>query len=109
MTTHPHPEPSEEASSLPPYIYGHETSGMEKVWTEASVRTLKAERDEALTKLHALQALSYAGSLMATTMFNLAQKPGYVLTEADCKLLKSMQVKWDAAREALRAAVEARP
>lgn len=30
---------------LPPYIYGGETSEYEKVWTEASVRTLVSERD----------------------------------------------------------------
>jgi hypothetical protein len=51
ITTQPHPEPSEEASSLPPYIYGREAGPNEKVWTEASVRALKAERDEAKRQL----------------------------------------------------------
>jgi hypothetical protein len=42
----PHPEPSEEASSLPSYIYGREAGPNEKVWTEASMNAMRAERDK---------------------------------------------------------------
>lgn len=47
-----------------------------------------------------------AGGLMANTMFNLAQQT-HKFGDYHCKLFKSMRVRWDAAREALRSAMAA--
>ncbi len=52
-----------------------------------------------------LEELIHRGALMANTMFNLAQRPGHRLTDAECVLFKSMHIKWDAARSYLAAPI----
>lgn len=49
------------------------------------------------------EAVLQAGDPMSNVMFSLAQRPNERITSAECKTFKSLQVKWDAAREALRA------
>lgn len=134
-----------EEASLPPYIYGREAGPNEKVWTQAAVTALRAERDAArqerdglraariayanefplnadgepdVGSIHAniralkaapvvdVEAVIDAGGAMANAMFNLAQWEEERLTRSLCERFKSMQVKWDAARSALRSAIE---
>lgn len=53
-----------------------------------------------------VEAVIDAGGAMANAMFNLAQWEEERLTRSLCERFKSMQVKWDAARSALRSAIE---
>lgn len=46
------------------------------------------------------------GATMGNVMYNLAQRQGYVLTDADCEMYSDLRKKWDAAR---RAAASAAP
>jgi hypothetical protein len=49
------------------------------------------------------EALRDAGANLATIAFNLAQRAGSALSEHECKVIKTAQVRWDAA---LRARLE---
>jgi hypothetical protein len=45
------------------------------------------------------------GTELSNVAFNWAQHPGYVLTQADCDMLHSLRLRYDAARTALRTAI----
>lgn len=79
------------------YVSGHSQHN----WIDL-VRKSDADAKEAATRAE-LARLQEIGALMANTMFNLAQHPGRVLTDAECATFKSMQVKWDAARSEIAA------
>jgi hypothetical protein len=55
-------------------------------------------------KQEALMALA-PGPELANVAFNLAQHPGYVLTQADCDMLHGLRLQHDAARAALASAI----
>lgn len=46
------------------------------------------------------------GALLANVAFNWAQRPGHVLTERDCAMLKKMQADWDEASRVVAPLVE---
>lgn len=43
----------------------------------------------------ALRTRLSAGAMLANVAYNLAQRPGYVLTAEDCEMLRTLQREWD--------------
>lgn len=90
------PEPFEEMCEPP---YGRYSATQMREYASTALRASEARVAELQAEARRLRD---AGAPMANTLFNLAQRPGEVLTADWARLFDKMRRDWDDARAALK-------